>query len=134
MVDNQKTRKKNYEEIVKDKTFLLASIVENSDDGIITKASKGIITSWNSGAERIYGDHPASRYVIMPLFRDDSLVGGFSLTFEGKRDFTRAEIDLFQTISQAVAAAEFSPPRWRLKKRPAKSWKFRICSLRQPVP
>ena len=38
-----------------DRTFLLASVVESSDDAIITKTSKGIITSWNKGAEKIYG-------------------------------------------------------------------------------
>jgi PAS domain S-box-containing protein len=33
----------------------LASIVENSDDAIIGKTPDGIITTWNAGAEKIYG-------------------------------------------------------------------------------
>jgi len=34
---------------------LLASVVESSQDAVITKTSDGIITFWNEGAERIYG-------------------------------------------------------------------------------
>jgi len=33
----------------------LASLVQSADDAIVGKTSDGVITSWNSGAERLYG-------------------------------------------------------------------------------
>lgn len=46
----------------------LAAIVEGSDDGIVGKTLDGIVTSWNAGAERLFG-YAAEEMIGQPIRR-----------------------------------------------------------------
>jgi len=77
----------------------LASIVESSDDAIVSKDLDGIITSWNQGAERIFG-YSASEAIgqpialLIPESRQDEEREILSRIRRGER------IDHFETVRQ----------------------------------
>jgi PAS domain S-box-containing protein len=69
---------------------LLASIVESSDDAIISTSLDGLITSWNAAAERLYGHRsediigqPAS--VLIPRERSKEKVEIVARICDGER-------------------------------------------------
>jgi len=77
----------------------LASIVETSDDAIVSKDLDGIITSWNRGAERIFG-YTAKEAVGQPI----TILIPVDRQSEEREILTRIRrgerIDHFETIRQ----------------------------------
>jgi len=83
-----------------DAIIRLAAIVEFSEDAIISQDRSGVVTSWNPGAERLFG-HPAGRMLGQ---RVDHLVG------PGAPD---EETDFFQLAARGEAVAPFEVQRRR---------------------
>src|SRR5262245_2631157 len=75
----------------------LAAIVESSGDAIVTKDLEGIITSWNPGAERLFGYSPEeaigkSVTILIPPDRYDEEPGILARVRRGER------IDHYDTV------------------------------------
>jgi len=79
---------------------LLAAIVESSDDAIISKDLRGVITSWNKGAEHTFGYTAAEALgrpitIIAAPERPDEMPGIMERIRRGER------VDHFETIRTA---------------------------------
>jgi PAS domain S-box-containing protein len=78
---------------------LLASIVESSDDGIYSMDLDGIITSWNKGAEQLFGYTAAEAVgtplaMLIPLDRQDEEIAILERIKRGER------IHHYETVRQ----------------------------------
>jgi PAS domain S-box-containing protein len=68
----------------------LAAIVASSDDAIIGKTLEGVVTSWNAGAERLYG-YTAQEIIgqpidlLVPPERSDELPAILARLYKGER-------------------------------------------------
>src|SRR5438270_5111069 len=76
--------------------YQLAAIVDSSDDAIISKSAEGLITSWNAGAERVYG-YTAEEVLGRPigLLVPDELAGEDQLILD--RILAGERIEHFET-------------------------------------
>src|SRR5688572_5869162 len=77
----------------------LAAIIESSDDAIVSKTLEGVITSWNKGAERVFGwtapeVSGKSITIIIPQDRLDEEPRILERIRKGER------VDHFETIRQ----------------------------------
>ena len=84
---------------VENRDAWLAAIVESSDDAIITKDLNGIITSWNQGAQRIFGYSAEEAIgkpvaILIPPDRRNEEPGILARLRQGQR------IDHYETVRQ----------------------------------
>jgi PAS domain S-box-containing protein len=89
------TPRKNAEEAI----YRLAAIVESSDDAIISKTLCGIVTSWNLGAQRLFGyasEEAIGKHIsfLIPVDRKDEEDMILNRIRHGER------VDHFDTIRQ----------------------------------
>ena len=83
-----------------DAALRLAAIIESSDDAIISKDLHGIITSWNAGAQRIFGYAEAEAV-------------GQSITMLIPPDRLAEEEEVLSRVRRGLRVEHFETVRWR---------------------
>jgi PAS domain S-box-containing protein len=75
----------------------LAAIVETSDDAIIGETVEGVVTSWNSGAERIFG-YPAQEMLGQSISRLACVGGENDMTAILDQVCRGQRVDHYETV------------------------------------
>lgn len=105
----------------------LAAIIESSDDAIISKTLDGIITTWNPGAERMFGyteaeavgkpmlmlfppDRVDEEQEILTRIRRGERMEHFE-TARLKKDGSRIEVSVTISPSRTPMAGSWASPR-----------------------
>src|SRR5690349_18770827 len=91
------TRPIDYFHELRNAERFFSAIIESSDDAIVTKDLNGIITTWNKGAERLFGytaDEVIGKPVaiLIPADREDEEPNILARLRKGER------IDHYETI------------------------------------
>ncbi|QBD76396.1 MEKHLA domain-containing protein [Ktedonosporobacter rubrisoli] len=79
----------------------LAAIVASSDDAIVSKNLNGIVTSWNKGAERIFG------------YTEEEAIGKEIKTLIIPKDRWQEEDNILRTLKQGIRIDHFETERVR---------------------
>ena len=95
---------------------LLSYVVDSTDDAILTKTPKGLITSWNRGAERLYGYTAAEAIgepltLITPADREAELDWLLSAVFAGESIVHHETERLRKDGSRVIVSLTISPVR-----------------------
>jgi PAS domain S-box-containing protein len=100
------TRNLSESRLADERSHWLSSIIESSDDAIVSKNLDGIIASWNKGAERVFGYTSAEAVgrpitIVIPEDRQNEEVEILSRLRRGER------IDHFETIRRSKDGSLF---------------------------
>jgi two-component system CheB/CheR fusion protein len=101
-------------EVLRDRLRWMSAIVESTDDAIIGLDLNGMITSWNTGAEQLYGysaNEATGQHVslIIPAERQSEIVEYHAAIQAGERLHTRDTIRIHRDGSELHVSLTISP-------------------------
>jgi len=97
-LERTESRLKKSARSMEEKSATLSAIVKSSDDAIVSKTLDGIVTSWNSSAERIFG-YNESEMIGQPILK---------IIPEDRQD---EEVEILSKLRQGIRVEHFETKR-----------------------